>query len=61
MLPEQEVSKMKSIVTEANMKDAQKMTTIFNMLSDNDKTKAMVYISALRDKEVADEVEKVKT
>lgn len=46
---------MEQVITEQNVADAQRLTMIFANLSDDDKTKAMVYVSALRDKEIADE------
>lgn len=37
-----------------NFDDAKKIAEIFNEISDESKTMALAYLSALRDKEVAD-------
>lgn len=45
-----------------NLKDAKRMTALFNGLSEDDKTKVMVYASALTDKNLADrKKQKVRT
>lgn len=51
---------MGATITEKDVADAQRLTMIFANLSNDDKTKAMVYVSALRDKEIADGAEKAK-
>lgn len=39
---------------EKNVEDAKKISAIFSDISDESKTMAIVYLSALRDKEIAD-------
>lgn len=42
-------------ITEADMQDAKKLSDIFSDLSDIGKSMAISYLSALRDKELADQ------
>ena len=44
----------KKNLTDKDIKDGEKISMIFSNLSEENKTMAMVYISALRDKEIAD-------
>lgn len=48
------------ILEKKDIEDARKISTTFNTLSDESKTMAIVYMSALRDKEVADMEKKEK-
>lgn len=41
-------------LTEKDIKDGKRISEIFSVLSEENKTMAIVYLSALRDKEVAD-------
>lgn len=43
-------------ITHKDILEAQKISTLFSKLSEENKTMVMVYLSALRDKELADEV-----
>jgi hypothetical protein len=49
-----------TITLDENMNNIKRMEKLFDKLSDDDKTKVMVYASALRDKEVADEAGRAK-
>lgn len=49
---------MEGILTEKDIEDGKKISTIFSMMSEESKTMAMVYLSALRDKEIADGLKK---
>lgn len=43
-----------AILTEKDIQEGKKISEIFTILSEEKKTQAIVYLSALRDKEVAD-------
>lgn len=45
---------MTPVLTEKDIKDGIKISDLFATLSEENKTIAIVYLSALRDKEVAD-------
>lgn len=45
---------MKPVLTDKDIKDGIKISDLFATLSEENKTIAIVYLSALRDKEVAD-------
>ena len=45
---------MSNCLTTKDIEDGKKISMIFSTLSEENKTMAMVYLSALRDKEVAD-------
>jgi len=45
-------------LTNRDIEDGKKISFIFSNLSEENKTIAMVYLSALRDKEIADSVNK---
>ena len=47
---------MKNRLSPNDIEDGKKISLIFSKLSEENKTMAMVYLSALRDKEIADEV-----
>ena len=46
---------MSSVLNEKDISDATKISLLFSTLSEEDKTMAMVYMSALRDKEIAED------
>lgn len=45
-------------LTSKDIDDGKKISALFSTLSEEDKTMAIVYLSALRDKEIADGVNK---
>lgn len=45
---------MKKTYTSKDIEDGKKISTLFSNLSEENKTMAIVYLSALRDKEIAD-------
>lgn len=45
---------MTNIFTHQDIEDGRRISVIFSNLSEENKTMAMVYLSALRDKEIAD-------
>lgn len=45
---------MSNNLTSRDIEDGKRISLIFSNLSEEDKTMAMVYLSALRDKEIAD-------
>lgn len=49
---------MKNLLTKKDIEEGKKISLIFSKLSEENKTMAMVYLSALRDKEIADESSK---
>lgn len=50
---------MKEIYTEKDIQDGHKISEIFSTLSEENKNMAIVYLSALRDKEIADSGKKI--
>lgn len=46
---------MKNRLSPNDIEEGKKISLIFSKLSEENKTMAMVYLSALRDKEIADE------
>lgn len=52
---------MPKTLTKQDIEDGKKISVIFSNLSEENKTMAMVYLSALRDKEVADKARADKT
>lgn len=48
----------KQVLTEKDVQDAEIISRVFSELSEENKTMALVYISALRDKELADSAKK---
>lgn len=51
---ESEVVNMAQALRKKDIEDAKKISTIFSTLSEESKTIAVIYLSALRDKEIAD-------
>lgn len=49
-----EVFSMKKTYTNKDIEDGKKISALFSTLSEENKTMAIVYLSALRDKEIAD-------
>lgn len=47
-------------LTNKDIEDGKKISFIFSNLSEENKTMAMVYLSALRDKEIADNARKMQ-
>jgi hypothetical protein len=47
-------------LSQKDIKDGEKICILFSNLSEENKTMAMVYLSALRDKEMAEQVNKQK-
>ena len=47
---------MSKSLTSRDIEDGKRISFIFSNLSEENKTMAMVYLSALRDKEIADDV-----
>lgn len=45
---------MVSVLTKKDYEDGKKISALFSTLSEENKTMAIVYLSALRDKEIAD-------
>lgn len=45
---------MKKEITSKDIDDVKRIHELFQVLSEKDKIKAIVYLSALRDKEIAD-------
>lgn len=45
---------MTNILTSKDIDDGKKISALFSTLSEENKTMAIVYLSALRDKEIAD-------
>lgn len=45
---------MSKVFSEKDIQDGRKISELFAVLSEENKTMAIVYLSALRDKEVAD-------
>lgn len=45
---------MKKTYTKKDIEDGKKISALFSTLSEENKTMAIVYLSALRDKEIAD-------
>ncbi len=50
---------MKERYTEKDIQDGHKISEIFSTLSEENKNMAIVYLSALRDKEIADSGKKI--
>lgn len=50
---------MKRKLTENDIRDGRKISEIFSSLSEENKNMAIVYLSALRDKEIADSDKKL--
>ncbi len=50
---------MEKSLTNKDIEDGKKISIIFSNLSEENKTMAMVYLSALRDKEIADSVKQM--
>lgn len=48
-------------LTTKDIEEGKKLALIFSDLSEQNKTMAMVYVSALRDKEIADNTNKANT
>jgi hypothetical protein len=48
------------VLSQKDIKDGEKICILFSNLSEENKTMAMVYLSALRDKEMAEQVNKQK-
>lgn len=55
-----EVQSMKRKLTETDIRDGRKISEIFSSLSEENKSMAIVYLSALRDKEIADGDKKLR-
>ena len=51
---------MANNLTTKDIEDGKKISMIFSTLSEENKTMAMVYMSALRDKEVADSTKQLQ-
>lgn len=51
---------MRNMRTDREIDEGKKISALFSMLSEENKTMAIVYLSALRDKEIADSVKKDK-
>lgn len=49
---------MNNTLSSKDIEDGKKISAIFSNLSEENKTMAIVYLSALRDKEVADNAKK---
>lgn len=49
---------MKRNLTSKDIEDGKRISALFSTLSEENKTMAIVYLSALRDKEVADSAKK---
>lgn len=47
---------MSKVLTEKDIEDGKRISEIFAVLSEENKNMAIVYLSALRDKEIADSV-----
>ena len=45
---------MNSVLTSKDIEDGRKISVLFSSLSEEGKTMALVYLSALRDREIAD-------
>lgn len=45
---------MSNTLTQKDIEDGKKISVLFSTLSEENKTMAIVYLSALRDKEIAD-------
>lgn len=45
---------MSNTLTQKDIEDGKKISALFSILSEENKTMAIVYLSALRDKEIAD-------
>lgn len=52
---------MEKILTERDITDGKKISEIFALLSEENKNMAIVYLSALRDKEIADSSRQERT
>ena len=52
---------MKQISANRNIEDGKKISILFSKLSEENKTMALVYLSALRDKEIAESARKENT
>ena len=52
---------MGNVLTNKDIDDGRKISALFSTLSEENKTMAIVYLSALRDKEIADSGRKEKS